>query len=61
MTTLTFYRTNQHERNACVWIDTGIPERWVVHLLCGVDSFSILFPKVYKSFDATVQTIVLEL
>ena len=36
LTTLTFYRSNQHERNACVWNDTGIPERWVVHLLCGV-------------------------
>ena len=31
-----------------MWNDTDIPERWVVHLLCGVSSYSKLFPKVYK-------------
>ena len=30
-------------------------------MLCGVGSFSILFPKVYKNFDATVQKFSLEL
>ena len=35
--------------------DTNIPEKWVVQLLCCVGFCSILVPKVYQIFDATVQ------
>ena len=43
-----------------MWHDTNIPERRVLHLLCGVSFSPILFPKVYKMFDATVQKSVLK-
>ena len=60
VTTLAICRSYQHEQNAYVRNDTDIPERWVVHLLCGVSFCSFLFPKVYKRFDATVQKFLLK-
>ena len=32
----------------------------VVHLICGVSCCAMLFPKLYKIFDATVQKFLLE-